>query len=459
MTDEVYERMSPTANKMLNPDGSVTTFSGEDIGEITSDDYKYCSARANKFINPDGTIHTLDEILPGVADLTAVEQQVSANTAAISEKADSSTVTTLQGEVTTNAANIAENATAIEGKADTLVVATLQECVSFLNSIPVQLANGDTTTLYEIIGNITSKAYVDEVMQALQGGMLPVDGVWYANNNGNLPTATADYLGRTVLDKPTKTVFTCENTGTSSSPVYAWVDTGFTINNVKITLDETKSYFIPITYEIWNYEGSSGNGAATMSYDDGWGITINAYQWTIPDGSVTKSKLEQSVQNSLGKADSSVQSVSDTTEIDLTLDSAKALSASIKSGSIAKSKLNSSLLYFINPFLAPENQEINLGDGFYLRHMVGSLEVTSASAAAYVVSSNGAKTICKVEGSIRNNPPLEFAIRVIEYFDSPSDTRYFYLIADTYFRLIFKVDSSSFFGTYNYDVCIIYKKT
>jgi hypothetical protein len=68
---------------------------------------------------------------------------------------------------------------------------------------------------------------------------------------------------------------------------------------VKITLDETKSYNIPITLAIWNYTGATGNGEAVMSYNEGWAITINAYQFNIADGSITEARLANAVKQKL----------------------------------------------------------------------------------------------------------------------------------------------------------------
>ena len=56
----------PIPNGLLNPDGSVTTFSGDLISEPSEEGAKEYERRqpiVNKFLNPDGSISTLNEIL------------------------------------------------------------------------------------------------------------------------------------------------------------------------------------------------------------------------------------------------------------------------------------------------------------------------------------------------------------------------------------------------------------
>jgi len=83
--DETYESKSPAANKMLNPDGSVTTFNGAVIVGANAGgaaQYESMSPRANKFLNPDGSIATLDQITGdgsgggGCADIDKIESRV-----------------------------------------------------------------------------------------------------------------------------------------------------------------------------------------------------------------------------------------------------------------------------------------------------------------------------------------------------------------------------------------------
>lgn len=59
-----YENSLPIANKMLNPDGEITTLTGE---KITNENYKYSSMMpiVNKVLNPDGSISLLSDIIGG----------------------------------------------------------------------------------------------------------------------------------------------------------------------------------------------------------------------------------------------------------------------------------------------------------------------------------------------------------------------------------------------------------
>lgn len=59
-----YDEMTPSANKMINPDGSVTTLKGETIVS-TSNKYDKMAPFANKVLNPDGTITKFTDELPG----------------------------------------------------------------------------------------------------------------------------------------------------------------------------------------------------------------------------------------------------------------------------------------------------------------------------------------------------------------------------------------------------------
>jgi len=60
----LYESMAPAANKLLNSDGSITTFGGDPVSDAEAL-YKTMSPKVNKFLNPDGSISTFDEILGG----------------------------------------------------------------------------------------------------------------------------------------------------------------------------------------------------------------------------------------------------------------------------------------------------------------------------------------------------------------------------------------------------------
>jgi len=60
-----FDTMVPIPNKLLNSDGSVTTFSGEEIlaaDPVRAELYKTMHPIANKLLNPDGSIGTLDSL-------------------------------------------------------------------------------------------------------------------------------------------------------------------------------------------------------------------------------------------------------------------------------------------------------------------------------------------------------------------------------------------------------------
>src|SRR5574344_995994 len=58
---------SAIANKLLNPNGSVTTIDGQSIVNPV-DSYKSKPSIPNKFLNPDGTYSTIDQIINNMID-------------------------------------------------------------------------------------------------------------------------------------------------------------------------------------------------------------------------------------------------------------------------------------------------------------------------------------------------------------------------------------------------------
>lgn len=58
-----YENALPMANKLLNKDGTVTTFNGTVVTDAVAE-YNNRMPFVNKFLNPDGTVSLLQDILP-----------------------------------------------------------------------------------------------------------------------------------------------------------------------------------------------------------------------------------------------------------------------------------------------------------------------------------------------------------------------------------------------------------
>lgn len=90
MTNETFDSYQPTANALLQPDGSTTTFDGTIItasSEAGVEDYERRAPIVNKFINPDGSIKTLDEITGGEGGVEVVQEQGQSTTNVMSQKA------------------------------------------------------------------------------------------------------------------------------------------------------------------------------------------------------------------------------------------------------------------------------------------------------------------------------------------------------------------------------------
>ncbi len=88
--DENYTSRTPIKNGLLNPDGSITTFSGSEIApsnEKGAETYEKMPVHVNKFLNPDGSIHTLDEIVGGGGDVTVVQTTGSSTAWVMSQNA------------------------------------------------------------------------------------------------------------------------------------------------------------------------------------------------------------------------------------------------------------------------------------------------------------------------------------------------------------------------------------
>lgn len=70
-----YNSMSPQANKLLNPDGSITTMSGTLVSPANAEGvrlYNSMFPQANKMINPDGSItviHSGEPVIITAADV------------------------------------------------------------------------------------------------------------------------------------------------------------------------------------------------------------------------------------------------------------------------------------------------------------------------------------------------------------------------------------------------------
>jgi hypothetical protein len=118
----------------------------------------------------------------------------------------------------------------------------------------VVLANGTTTTLGEFVSSICSKAYADDLAQAFAGGTKPLDGVWYANQSGNLPVPAAEYVGRNVADVVSQMVSVCSSLTVHSAPPSFDAGNGIDQNagNVVVMYDE-----VPATGS-YHLQGSTG---------------------------------------------------------------------------------------------------------------------------------------------------------------------------------------------------------
>jgi hypothetical protein len=149
--------------------------------------------------------------------------------------------------------------------------------ITNLNNKVVQLGGGKTISLKDFnTSYIASKEYVDEISWAVSRDMQLLDSVEYANESGDLPTATADYVGKRILDKPTKQLYVCNSTSTG----YEWVTTPFTFDGVEVTPAENVTYMILISTQIFNLPNFTKNGEAYLTYStakEEWVVIIQGY--------------------------------------------------------------------------------------------------------------------------------------------------------------------------------------
>jgi hypothetical protein len=169
-----------------------------------------------------------------------------------------------------------------DGSVDTTTATSAASALTSVAAIAaksVTLANGTQSPLSAFSGHLASQSYVDASGAETANSTITLDGVWYANNSGDLPTPTAEMVGRNILDKPTAKCYVCTNTGTTDAPVYEWVESSFMRANEPVVLNTSNSYYMMITLQIYNYDGGNFNGSATMNYSEtnGWFVTISAW--------------------------------------------------------------------------------------------------------------------------------------------------------------------------------------
>jgi hypothetical protein len=92
---------APLANKVLNPDGSETTFAGEPVSPASAfgaEQYRSMAPIANKVLNPDGSVVRFEDVIPAdqpkepeiiFSEYSAFPEQGEANKLYIAEERDS----------------------------------------------------------------------------------------------------------------------------------------------------------------------------------------------------------------------------------------------------------------------------------------------------------------------------------------------------------------------------------